>query len=176
MKSKILIILLLSALMMVACKGNDKIQENIQMETRIEQDTINEHTEKNDNENGEEMMINISINEQNYTAKLYDNPSVQAFIKSFPMTITMEDLHGNEKYYYMDNSLPTNSVAVNNIKTGDIMLFGANCLVLFYKNFNTSYTYTRLGYVENRERLAKTITNGSVKLTLTLEEETNGNN
>ena len=39
--------------------------------------------------------------------------------------------------------------SVGNIKTGDIMLWGDNCLVLFYENFSTSYSYTKIGYIEN---------------------------
>ena len=29
------------------------------------------------------------------------------------------------------------------------MLYGNNCLVVFYKSFNTSYSYTKIGHIEN---------------------------
>lgn len=29
------------------------------------------------------------------------------------------------------------------------MLYGNNCLVVFYKSFNTSYSYTKIGHIDN---------------------------
>ena len=29
------------------------------------------------------------------------------------------------------------------------MLYGSNCLVIFYKSFDTSYSYTKIGHIEN---------------------------
>ena len=65
------------------------------------------------------------------------------------MTLIMQELNGNEKYNYLPFALPTSNESVGNIKTGDIMLWGDNCLVLFYENFSTSYSYTKIGYIEN---------------------------
>lgn len=39
------------------------------------------------------------------------------------------------------------------IKSGDIMLYSNNCLVFFYKSFDTSYSYTKIGHIENFEDL-----------------------
>lgn len=36
----------------------------------------------------------------------------------------MSDLNGNEKYYYLDENLPTNSENIGHINAGDIMLYG----------------------------------------------------
>jgi hypothetical protein len=112
--------------------------------------------------------INIQIGSKTFTAKLFDNASSVALMAMLPMTINMSELNGNEKYYHMPNGLPTNSQHVGTINTGDLMLYGSDSLVIFYKNFNTSYSYTRLGYIENMSGLANTLGNGSVQVTFTL--------
>ena len=33
------------------------------------------------------------------------------------------------------------------------MLYGNNCLVIFYKSFDTSYSYTKIGHIDNLEDL-----------------------
>lgn len=43
------------------------------------------------------------------------------------LEIEMNELNGNEIYYYPDQDLPTNSYQSHNIETGDIMLFGSSC-------------------------------------------------
>ena len=41
------------------------------------------------------------------------------------MTVDMSELHGNEKYYYLSNGLPTASSNPGTIRTGDLMLYGS---------------------------------------------------
>ena len=66
-----------------------------------------------------------------------------------PKEYNMNELNGNEKYTYLDNPLPTDSYNPNQINKGDVMLFGDNCLVIFYKTFNTNYSYTKIGHIDN---------------------------
>ena len=66
---------------------------------------------------------------------LYDNPTVQALKTYLPMSVTMKDLHHNEKYHYFNQSLPTQIEDIDYIHTGELMLFETNCLVLFYDDF-----------------------------------------
>ena len=107
---------------------------------------------------GEEMKpLKITINGQKFTAELYDNEAA-----------TMKELNSNEKYCYLDTALPTNAQKPGKINTGDIMLFGNDCLVVFYKNFNTSYSYTRIGRIENTEHLAKAAGKSSAKIEFSL--------
>jgi len=87
--------------------------------------------------------IKITVNSQTFTATLLDNDSAMAFKEMLPMNINMTELNGNEKYYELPNSLPTNSSNPMSIKNGDLMLYGSNALVLFYKPFSTSYSYRR---------------------------------
>lgn len=93
--------------------------------------------------------IKVLINEKEYIVNLENNETVSQFIKTIPFEISMEELNGNEKYAYLDNSLPTNSYNPKKIEAGDVMLFGDNCLVIFYKTFNTSYSYTKIGHINN---------------------------
>ena len=97
--------------------------------------------------------IKVIINEKIYTIKLENNKTVEEFIELLPQEYTMNELNGNEKYIYLDNTLPTNSYNPNRINAGDVMLYGNNCLVIFYKSFDTSYSYTKIGHIDNLEDL-----------------------
>ena len=109
--------------------------------------------------------IEIVIGDTIYSAKLYDNEAAQALAAQLPLTLDMNELNGNEKYYYLTDSLPANSGVPAGINTGDLMLYGSDCLVLFYKSFSTSYSYTPLGRVDDPEGLAQTLGSGGVKIT-----------
>ena len=80
------------------------------------------------------------------------------------MTLNMSDLHSNEKYNYLDSSLPTNTTSPRRINAGDIKLYGNSCLVVFYKSFSTPYSYTNLGSVDNVNDFVKELGNGSVNI------------
>lgn len=117
--------------------------------------------ELSDNDNN----VTITINGQSFTAVLYDNETANAFKSMLPMTITMNELNRNEKYYYFDSSLPTDSTRPGTINEGDLMLYGSNCLVLFYETFSSSYSYTRIGYIEDTSGLKSALGNGNVTVT-----------
>lgn len=116
---------------------------------------------------GEESMIPmiISVSGSQFEANLLNNASTQALLAQMPLTITMSEMNGNEKYYYFSSSLPTDTGSVGNIRTGDLMLYGSDCLVLFYGDFRTSYRYTRLGAVTNPEGLSEALGRDSVQVT-----------
>lgn len=113
--------------------------------------------------------IIITIKNKKYEAILYDNSTTKELIKKFLITITMSDLNGNEKYYNFSKSFSTSSENVANINKGDIMLFGDNCLVIFYKSFSTRYRYTKLGYIKNTEDLENSFAKGDISITFKIE-------
>ena len=93
--------------------------------------------------------IKVTINEKEYKINLEDNKTVEEFLSVLPKEYTMNDLNNNEKYVYIDNSLTTNSYNPKHIEKGDVMIFGDNCLVIFYKSFDTSYSYTKIGHIND---------------------------
>lgn len=106
--------------------------------------------------------ITIRIGEKSFSAQLYDNETAQTFADMLPITLDMQELHGNEKYYYMSETLPTDSSSVGKINTGDIMLYGDNCIVMFYDSFSTPYSYTKIGHIDNPSELAEAVGDGNV--------------
>jgi hypothetical protein len=112
--------------------------------------------------------VEVQIGSKIFSASLFDNASSQALLARMPMTMTMRELNENEKYYNMSYKLPANSQLMGSINAGDLMLYGSDCLVIFYKSFNTSYSYTRLGTIEDASGLANALGSGSVQVTFNL--------
>jgi len=124
----------------------------------------------NDNENngeGDEMSRNIIIRAggRSFAATLEDNATARAFAALLPMTVTMNELNGNEKYCYLPENLPTDSYRPGTIQNGDLMLYGSDCVVLFYETFSSSYSYTRIGQLDNPSGLASALGQGSARVT-----------
>jgi hypothetical protein len=107
--------------------------------------------EKNSNNVTEKVSdtVKVFINDKEYKLNLYDNETVNSLVKLFPLEVTMKTLNENEVYVYLDEKLPTNSSDPKTINAGDVMLYGDNCLVIFYKTFNTSYSYTKIGHIDD---------------------------
>ena len=108
--------------------------------------------------------INIIIGSKAFTATLADSETGEAFAALLPLTVTMNELNGNEKYHYLNSSLPTAAYQPGTIHAGDLMLYGNNCVVLFYETFSTSYSYTRLGAIDNPSGLASALGSGNVSV------------
>lgn len=113
--------------------------------------------------------IKITAGDKSFTAVLYGNDAANAFAEMLPMTLDMNELNGNEKYFYLSDNLPVNSERPDKINSGDIMLYGSSCVVLFYDTFSTSYSYTRLGYTEDASGLAAALGSGDVRVTFEKE-------
>ena len=127
----------------------------------------------NDGDNEDESMnrnIMITVNGTAFAATLADNAAAEAFAAMLPLTLEMDELNGNEKYYYLDSSLPTDSFRPGTIRTGDLMLYGSSCIVLFYETFSSGYSYTRLGQIDNPEGLADALGSGNVSVSFTITE------
>ena len=116
---------------------------------------------------GNSQKMNIQIDNKTFTVIVENNKTVKELYQKLPITLTMSDLNNNEKYCYLDFTLPTDAESVKNIKKGDVMLFGNSCLVIFYKSFTTSYSYTKIGHIENPADIETALGRKDIKVVLT---------
>lgn len=124
----------------------------------------NQETEQSTDKEENAMSIEITVNGRTFSATLYDNETARALTERLPLTLDMSELNGNEKYYYLPDSLPRDSSIPSRINVGDIMLYGSDCLVIFYESFSTSYSYTPIGKIDDPDELAAVFGNGSVQV------------
>ena len=111
----------------------------------------------------------ITVGGSDFSVTLADNETSRALLERLPLTLTMNELHGNEKYNYLSEALPITAVTVDKIQTGDLMLFGSDCIVLFYDSFSTEYSYTRIGSIDDPADLAKAVGTGNVSMTFSVK-------
>lgn len=140
MKKRIIIIFIISLIILTGCiKKNNQTQD------------------KNKNEKSDLKMTEIKVIIENkpYKLILENNQTVEEFINILPQEYMMNELNGNEKYVYINESLTTNTRQYKQIEKGDIMLYGDNCIVIFYKSFETNYRYTKIGHIDNLPDLGK---------------------
>ncbi|HEY9125186.1 MAG TPA: cyclophilin-like fold protein [Bacteroidales bacterium] len=122
----------------------------------------------------ESVKIKITVGANSFVATLFDNATAKAFMALLPMSITMNELNGNEKYYFLSNNLPSTSENPSTIQNGDLMLYGSNCIVLFYETFNTSYSYTKIGKIYNPTGLKTALGSQNPSVTFELIGNTTG--
>ncbi len=122
------------------------------------------HKNISDSEEKGDLGMYVEILGQKYEVTLENNDTVTEFKKLLPLELSLSELNGNEKYFYLDTTLPIREGEVKEIKAGDVMLYGDNCLVIFYQSFSTVYSYTKIGHIDNLPTLDKNTLN--VKITL----------
>ena len=120
--------------------------------------------------------IIVIVNGTSFDAVLADSETGRAFAELLPLTITMTELNGNEKYHYLDGSLPTDSYKPGTIEAGDVLLYGNNCVVLFYETFSSGYSYTRIGKLTSADGLKAAVGTGNVSVTFAKKSATGVNN
>ena len=108
------------------------------------------NTNANTNTKEEENVMKININSEKYVINVENEALMEEIYNALPETFTMNELNGNEKYYYLNSTMKNaNSEAVGQVQRGDVMLFGSDCLVIFYDSFETEFRYTKIGHIDN---------------------------
>ena len=121
------------------------------------QETTNSQTTEPEKKEEDDMnsikAISVRIDDMTYIMSVDAGKAGQEFANSTPFDLNMKDLNGNEKYYEGKDALPADPYKPGHIDAGDVMLYGDKTIVIFYKSFDTDFSYTRLGKIKNANSL-----------------------
>lgn len=106
----------------------------------------------------------MTIGERRFAIILADTTAARAFAARLPLTLDMAELNGNEKHADLPQPLPTDASRPGTIHSGDLMLYGSNTVLIFYKTFGSPYTYTRLGRVDDPNDMPQALGPGSSRV------------
>lgn len=126
---------------------------------------------EHDREPGEDgaMKMNVQIGNSTFTATLEDNPAVDSLVQMMedaPVVIEMSDYSGFEKVGSLGTSLPVSN-SQTTTQSGDIVLYNGNQIVIFYGS--NSWSYTRLGKIDDLSGWEEALGSGDVTVTFSME-------
>ena len=127
-------------------------------------------TRNGSNVEGETIMnMNVQVGDALFSATLEENEAVTAFVEMMgegSVVIQMSDYSGFEKVGPLGTSLPANN-SQTTTHAGDIVLYNGNQIVIFYGS--NSWSYTRLGHIDDLVGWEEALGDGDVTVTFSLE-------
>lgn len=157
--------------------ADDSSISDMGSDTEKESSTISNESsslvsQQNDNstteENTVEKMI-LQIGNDTFTSTLENNDAVDALVdmmREASVVIQMSDYSGFEKVGLLGTSLPTSNKQTTT-QSGDIVLYNGTQIVLFYGS--NSWSYTRLGKIDDLSGWEDALGSGDVTVTFSLE-------
>lgn len=112
--------------------------------------------------------IEITVNGKTFSATLNDSEAAREFAGMLPLTLEMSDYSGFEKIGSLGTSLPTDN-SQTTTQSGDIVLYNGNQIVIFYGS--NSWSYTRLGKVDNLSGWKDALGSGDVTVIFSLKQQ-----
>lgn len=127
---------------------------------------------KTESEETEQMIkqIQVQVGAYNFTATLEDNQAAKelaAMLQDGSMELYLEDYAGFEKVGSLGKRL-TRSDEQTTTECGDIVLYNGSSIVMFYGS--NSWSYTRLGRIDNLTDWEKALGAGEVTVVLSAAE------
>lgn len=124
---------------------------------------------QNDGEENAVMNMKVQVGDTIFSATLEENAAVSALVEMMresPVVLQMCDFSGFEKVGPLGNSLPADN-SQTTTHAGDIVLYNGNQIVIFYGS--NSWSYTRLGHIDDLTGWEEALGNGDVTVTFSLE-------
>ena len=121
-------------------------------------------------EENSKMQMKVQVGGSTFTAALEENEAVDALVEMMeqgPVTIQMSDYSGFEKVGPLGTSIPASNQQTTT-QAGDIVLYQGNQIVMFYGS--NSWSYTRLGHIDDLTGWEEALGNGDVTVTFSLED------
>ena len=124
---------------------------------------------QNDGEENAVMNMKVQVGDTIFSATLEENVAVSALVEMMresPVVLQMSDYSGFEKVGPLGTSLPVDN-SQTTTHAGDIVLYNGNQIVIFYGS--NSWSYTRLGHIDDLTGWEEALGNGDVTVTFSLE-------
>ena len=115
---------------MISCNPNEKDNRS---GTSKENSAQNKETQKKERDI-RKVKINLEIGDTTVSAVMENNETTHDFLKLLPLTITMKELYGSEKYAELPVKLSKAGVRRQGYEIGDIGYWSpGNCFVIYYR-------------------------------------------
>ena len=177
----VLFVLILSIFLLASCGRGAASSDEESLSDAAAQEAVRRQegeltADDNEPENEEKaggqknMKMNVQVGDYSFTAALEDNAAVEELadmMKEGPFTIQMDDYSGFEKVGPLGRSLTTSN-SQTTTSAGDIVLYNGNNIVMFYGS--NSWSYTRIGKIDNLADWEKALGSGSITAVFTLAE------
>ena len=118
----------------------------------------------------QEVQIYAHIGRDTLVIKPENNSSAEAFIELLrdgDLTVYMHDYGNFEKVGSLGASLPRNDKRITT-RPGDVILYQGNQITIYYDT--NTWSFTKLGTVQNTERLRAILGDGDVTVKFSLSE------
>ncbi len=122
------------------------------------------------------MKIRLSVNDKVLTATLADNKTARDFISLLPLTLTMNDLFGREKYARLPRAISQEGKRTRTYQIGDLAYWSpSHDVAVYYRQDGEKIPEPGIIVIGKIDSVVAALdVAGSVKVTIELHDEGRG--
>ncbi|WP_204936630.1 cyclophilin-like fold protein [Methanococcus maripaludis] len=166
---------LLLAVLSTGCVEENNLDQNITNQSEDETIMQNEAvmTSEQTQNNGKEITeikIKITVEGQELTATMDNNPTTQALLEKLPLTLPMTDLFNRELAYHFPEELPAENVTNTGYEVGEIIYWPpGHSFVIMYAQNGEIFSMQKMGHIDSGVEVFEGL--GNVNVTFELLDE-----
>jgi len=121
-------------------------------------------------EKSDRMRIRLRVNDKTITATLIGSQTTRDFVSLLPLTLTMNDLFGREKFAHLPKTLSTEGKRVHTFEVGEIAYWSPGPdVAIFYRQDGDKIPDPGIIVIGRLDSGAETLyVDGSIKITIEL--------